>query len=379
MNLKILNNRSNAFPGFICLAVCIIIFLFGLWPLNFYPKNEVEWLKDRNGIRFYGRGIAYTPDKLDISKQNVLQNSSVSIDIWLQPKRDIYRYIPHIISFYNEKNSDNLMIGQWKSNLIIRSGDIYSNNRNDFQEIVKGDALQKNKARFITITSNKKGTSIYINGEFAQDYPNYFINDIDLSGQLILGSSSTGKYSWTGNLYGLAIYNRLLTNIQVQENYQMWKQNNLQSVLEKSPAVIYVFDEHDGDLAHNLIDKQHPLLIPKTFHVLHKTILTLPWSDFRLNLSYFTDLIINVTGFIPFGFFFSLYLLNTKQFSMRRTYIIIVILGAGISLTIELLQVYLPTRSSSLTDLISNILGTILGVIIFHRGLMFLDHHRQVK
>jgi hypothetical protein len=35
--------------------------------------------------------------------------------------------------------------------------------------------------------------------------------------------------------------------------------------------------------------------------------------------------------------------------------------GAGISLSIELLQVYLPTRDSSLTDVLNNILGMYIG------------------
>lgn len=36
--------------------------------------------------------------------------------------------------------------------------------------------------------------------------------------------------------------------------------------------------------------------------------------------------------------------------------------GVGISLTIELLQIYIPTRDPSLTDLTCNIFGTVLGV-----------------
>ena len=113
--------------------------------------------------------------------------------------------------------------------------------------------------------------------------------------------------------------------------------------------------------------------------VLHKTILSLPSRGFRQSQWYFIDLIINVAGFIPFGFFFFAFLNNVNESSRYRNYLFTIILGGTISLAIELMQVYLPTRSSSLTDLICNILGTILGVIIFHRVLLFLGHHRQVK
>jgi VanZ family protein len=41
------------------------------------------------------------------------------------------------------------------------------------------------------------------------------------------------------------------------------------------------------------------------------------------------------------------------------------ILGVGISLVMELIQAYIPTRDSSLMDVMSNSTGTILGVVIF--------------
>jgi VanZ family protein len=44
---------------------------------------------------------------------------------------------------------------------------------------------------------------------------------------------------------------------------------------------------------------------------------------------------------------------------------ITLLLGAGISLFIELLQVYLPTRDSSLTDVMNNVLGTYIGARLF--------------
>ena len=100
--------------------------------------------------------------------------------------------------------------------------------------------------------------------------------------------------------------------------------------------------------------------------MLQKSILTLPSKEFRLSKSFLKDVIVNIIGFIHLGFFFPAHFSKALTRSKHHLYLYTIILGLCASSTIELIQIYLPTRNSSLVDLICNISGTILGVTLFH-------------
>jgi glycopeptide antibiotics resistance protein len=138
------------------------------------------------------------------------------------------------------------------------------------------------------------------------------------------------------------------------------------SLLEgKEQAAVYRFNEQTGTRIQDQTNRHDLLMLPR-FNALQKEILVPPWQDFRFNLSYFEDIMVNMLGFIPLGFLILAYLSSNKITSTRYLYIITIFFGTLISLAIELLQVYLPTRSSQLMDVFTNILGTFLGTTLFH-------------
>lgn len=65
----------------------------------------------------------------------------------------------------------------------------------------------------------------------------------------------------------------------------------------------------------------------------------------------------NILLFVPLGFLFSY--LFTNRFRIN------LLVGAGISLAIELFQLFLP-RSTDIDDLLSNVLGMLIGCLIFY-------------
>jgi len=362
---KLLNVRKNLL-GIICLVITAVILLAGLWPLDFWPENKVRWLQDQNGVQFYGQAIIHST--IPFFQSSNIPMESFSIELWLQPTTESSSHIGHIFSILDEQGSESFFVGQWRSHLILGKG---IHGKATYREIGIRDALKKGNKRFVTITSGADGTNIYVDGILMKSSPRFHLFSMNEkpSGKILLGNSPTGGEYWTGNLLSLAIYDRVLTGEEVSQHFPQHIHRPKRSGGDE-PVSLYLFDEHSGTLAHDSVGDHH-LLIPLSFKVLKKTILVPPWEDFRFTRSYLMDVLTNILGFIPFGFFLSAYLWLRKPRSIFRLLLTTIIIAGCLSLSIELIQVYLPTRSSQLTDVITNILGTAVGVGLFFKMIRY--------
>lgn len=89
-------------------------------------------------------------------------------------------------------------------------------------------------------------------------------------------------------------------------------------------------------------------------------------SEF-FKLRNFYDLITNIFLFSPFGFLFSC-LMQRKRFSGVKTLGLTLLTSFCLSFTIEILQLFIPSRSSSLVDIGASILGAFIGFLGFRSG-----------
>ena len=127
----------------------------------------------------------------------------------------------------------------------------------------------------------------------------------------------------------------------------------------------YAFDEGSGSAARNDVTSQYKIIIPAFFKPPRHTILSSPREDAYMTLSYLKDIVQNILGFVPFGFLAISAIALTPRLSDRSKSMIVVFFGFAFSLSIELIQIFIPARSSSLTDISTNTLGAALGVLIF--------------
>ncbi|MGB5158784.1 VanZ family protein [Desulfobacterium sp. N47] len=373
--LKYIPQLKDIDPGLlrvICLAVILAIILAGFWPFNILPENKVKWLINKNGISFYGQAIVFSSGLLKEKNESLFPDGSISMELRLKPKNKPGD-ISHIVDFYDGKLPGVVTVGQWRSHLILlsRTGDPAQFKRGaPYKQRGLSNALVDNQDVFLTITSDKKGSAVYINGMQAKAYPGFSLLSEykDQPFLIVVGNSPTGQGFWEGELMGLAMYNQVLTPEQIAENYQLWMQENIALLKGNSGLLcLYPFDEKKGSIIRNHADSGYSLIIPEIFRPVQRIFLEPPWREKKWNLSYLRDVIINLTGFIPFGFFIVAFLVKKRRFGLNTACFIVIISGFVFSLSIELTQAYLPARCSQLSDLILNTFSTAIGVILVHK------------
>jgi hypothetical protein len=327
------------------------------------------WLQDKNGFYFPGQSMILSPDPLNDPQQLLLNKKSITIEILIHPTEEPQNGINRILSIYDGEGSEITFLGQWKKHLIIQSRIKRPIRDILHREIGVNDALRKEQDYFLSITSGTEGTAIYINGQLAQTYPRHRLLGSITSKKIgfILGNSPVGKNSWKGRIMKLAIYNRTFTAEQIVKHYRLYLENKFTMRPEKEGCIgLYLFNEKQGATVHDYSNLNNHLTIPVLFRPIKKIILDSPWQDFRWNKYFVQDTILNLFGFVPLGFFFTAFLLKASNWKKKIIYIGVAVTGFAISLTIELSQIYLPSRYSQLEDVICNSVGTVLGILILH-------------
>jgi len=342
----------------ICFAVLCVLLTLGLWPFH-TPMNEVTWLGSRNGLRLGEFSSVISSTAFPMTSAD--EGASGSIEVWLQPRR-IWDSST-ILAFCAPGNPPQFSLRQAQVDLELRSEILDDLHPANTRSLYVDNALRKPGPVFVTITSGIRGTAVYTDGVLSRTAPQFRLPARAFTSRLVLGDSPGQTDSWSGQLLGLAIYRRELTAAQILRHYETWTQGGQPHVSEdESNAALYLFNERAGSVVHNRARSGVDLYIPEKYEVLDKIFLEQFWKEFNMSQSYWESALKNIVGFIPFGFCVFPCLSAHK---LKHAALATVILGTLVSLTIEVLQAYLPTRDSGTTDLFTNTLGTYIGVVAF--------------
>jgi VanZ family protein len=344
----------------VCIAVLCIILTLGLWPFH-VPRNDVSWLGSRNGLRFGRYGTVFSAGEFKSTAAPNLPYGS--LEIWLQPGR-IWDFAT-FLTFYIPRGSIQFSLGQAQTNLLMQAGIQVGRPLTDAKNVYVKDAFPMTSPVFITVTAGTSGATVYIDGVVAKNAPNVQFSSQPFAGRLVLGDSVEQADSWSGQLLGLSIYYQELKAAQVLRHYKTWTHEGRPQITgDEGNVALYLFDDGTGSVIHGKRDLGSDLYIPEKYTVLDQVFLENPFSEFRRSSrGYWGAVVKNIVGFIPLGACFYAYFSFSRR--TERAALATVIFGFAVSLTIEVLQAFIPTRDSGTTDLITNTLGTYIGVLSY--------------
>jgi VanZ family protein len=348
-----------------CVCVLLTTLTAGLWPFH-APRNDVSWLSQGNGLFLGKHGSLVSASVLSVA-EGTQASGSCSFEIWLKPNRVDADGVGMILAFYSPATKVTpFALRQYRSGLVM--GRESQKSLPAKSEIYVGEVYDDLRPALVTITSSASGTATYVDGVLKRTAPNFIVSRRDLMGEMVVGNSPSTSYSWSGDLRGLAIYDHELSPDEVSRGLEDWTTGNYLSSAQISSGKIegavarYVFNEGKGRVVRNQIDAANNLIIPERFFVLNEQFLERPWDEYRPSWRYWKDVLVNVVGLVPLGFFFYAYFSMIRK--VRRAAWLTIAFGFAVSLTIEVLQSFLPTRDSGMTDLFTNTFGTALGVIL---------------
>ncbi len=359
-------SKLNVFRGIlgaVCAGILCVILIAGFWPFH-APKNQVGWLTVENGIRFGHRGIVVSTKAF---RSTPLEGPG-SLEICLQPTVAVGSGT--ILAFDDSPEpKDSFALRQFDGSLAIQRPGVDAEG-NLVRAWWRTDGVFRvGKWVVLTITSAQGKSLLYVDGVPASVSWDFRLAPQDLTGKLVLGSSMV-RDSWSGQINGLAIYDTALAPAEIAEHATRWLRGQTPVATgQEPPAALYRFDERGGDIIHDRTEGNNSLVIPARYFVMHPGFLTPVWSAYHsrwdgwMTWSYWSDAFVNIAAFVPFGFFFAAWFSISRRTSHAR--VTAVVFGFTISLIIESLQYFLPTRDSSMTDLLTNTIGTVLGSALY--------------
>jgi hypothetical protein len=317
------------------------------WPFH-APRNSISWGSGDRGVVFERPGVLVGTDPLAISKS---QPDAITIELWLRPEgeREKNTDTGTIVAFYLGDRAHQFRIDQYRTGIALRWP--------DGSAFYAHDAMPRGKVSSVTITSDMTGVSVYTNGKFIRSNSSLHITSSLLSGNVSVGTSAGTDNRWLGELRAFTIHNRVLAQPTV------WREDTRPDPV--GLQVFYDFQKPDGATIANLGAAGGTLRIPDHYQVPAKDVLA------PLDFHHPNDFVMNIIGFIPFGFFACGFLEARRA---RYPILTVAILSTVFSVAIEIVQIGLPTRDSSLTDVLTNFVGGTAGAWLWRRtGEMVKD------
>jgi len=350
---------ASGWPGRLLLAAITLFMLWaGLDPKGYRFRNEVDWVENGGGLRFGRFGRVETEPVLSREQATALNQNGYALELAFDPAPDPHGGFRVLASFHSGGDGLQLIIGQWREVLIVMNGDDYSHRRRLPRITADTSKFPKRPLR-LTINSNPTGTSLYLNGEPVATSAKLHLTlpSEPESGRLLLGNTASAGQPWLGVISFVSLLPRSLTAGEVASS---WRTQGALSPSTSDALLLFRFEEAGGRTIRNHGSMVAPLTIPSGLNALGRRFLRGSMADSTSSRFLMLDTLVNFIGFMPFGAAVVIVLRSSHR-SRPRTILVTALFGFALSLTIELAQAWMPSRDSSLRDLLLNTAGAPVG------------------
>jgi len=191
---------------------------------NLTLSGNIEWLGSW--------GLAFNGGKAQASTANskklhdlITATGEFSIEAWLTPNNVVQEGPARIVSYSAGDTERNFTLGQSQYNydFMLRKEDTDLNGLPALSTPDAAEELQATLQHVVLTYSATTGRQIYVNGRLIaiNDETLAPLTSWDDSFALLLGTEASNNNQWQGNIRLLAIYNRSLTQTQINQNFNV--------------------------------------------------------------------------------------------------------------------------------------------------------------
>ena len=152
--------------------------------------NEAAWASDGIGIEFGQHGLAYTDTFTTHDGTDQPAAQGFTVELALRPDERGGRGFRFISVVHSGEDDSQLLVAQWRDNIIVMNGDDYDNRRRS-PKLTAAVSRDGTGPFFLAVTSDARGSALYIDGKSVASRTDLTLGlpTDDAPGRLVLGNS----------------------------------------------------------------------------------------------------------------------------------------------------------------------------------------------
>lgn len=331
------------------LLTITVTLIFGLYPKDF-DGGHTPYINSVGDLRFTKYSVATA--QVDLKKTSEISATErifldVSLKINSIPSAD--NRFSVIFSINDIQGNSQLLLGQWQDYLVIMSGDDYSNQ--DQQPRITVPLKSVHGYVFpqpvnIEIKAYPAATTVTINGvELVKS--TLYVPPLESETYIVsLGNTLNRKQGWVGSLSEFDLRLSVCQLEKITKNAFRCSASHSAELNNILTATTTEAQNLEKALHRSTFVMQPPF-----------TVLNTRWLSSKSMQHWFTsgfnkDIVINLLGFIPVTL--AIFFLATTKFRSTAAAVLTISATILLSLFIESVQIFIPSRTSSVVDLSIN-------------------------